>query len=115
MVSSSVNTISTQTVRTVNTLPSDTSISSNVVNNTTTNSHMKNPPLNMGVIIPPDAHYKPIIYSDHRATKEFNQLNQDIYTSAQKSKNIREKKTPLSVKILAGIAAIAATILIFKK
>jgi len=76
---------------------------------------MKNPPLNMGVIIPPDAHYKPILYSDIKATAQFNQLNRDIYTSAQKSKNIRERKTPLSIKILAGIAAITGAIIIFKK
>jgi hypothetical protein len=74
------------------------------------NAHMKNTPLNIGVIIPPDAHYKPVLYSDVRATAEFNQLNRDIYDGVKKSKNINEKKTPLSIKILAGIGAICAGI-----
>ena len=71
---------------------------------------MKNAPMRVGVIIPPDAHYKPVLYSHEKATAEFNQLNKDIYDGVKKSKNINKKKTPLSVKILAGIGAICAGI-----
>ena len=79
------------------------------------NAHMKNAPLNVGVIIPPDAHYKPVLYSDVKATAQFNQLNQDIYAGVKRSKNINEKKTPLSIKIIAGIGAIIASIFAFNK
>lgn len=79
------------------------------------NAHMKNTPLNVGVIIPPDAHYKPVLYSDVKATAQFNQLNRDIYDGVKRSKNINEKKTPLSIKIIAGIGAIIASIFAFNK
>lgn len=79
------------------------------------NAHMKNAPLNVGVIIPPDAHYKPVLYSDVKATAQFNQLNRDIYDGVKKSKNINEKKTPLSIKILGGIGAICAGIFAVNK
>ena len=74
------------------------------------NAHMKNTPLNVGVIVPPDAHYKPVLYSDVKATAQFNQLNRDIYDGVKRSKNINEKKTPLSIKILGGIGTICAGI-----
>ncbi len=79
------------------------------------NSNMKNQPLNMGVIVPPDDHYRPILYSDVKATQEFCRLNQDIYQGVKRSKNIKEKKTPLSVKIIFGIIAAAASIPLIKK
>lgn len=79
------------------------------------NAHMKNAPLNVGVIVPPDAHYKPVLYSEVKATAEFNQLNRDIYDGVKRSKNINEKKTPLSIKILAGIGATIATIFAVNK
>ena len=78
--------------------------------NNNVNAHMNNRPLVVGVIVPPDDHYKPVLYSDVKATNEFNNLNRDIYQGVKRSKNINKKKTPLSVKILAGIAAICAGI-----
>ena len=79
------------------------------------NAHMKNSPLNVGVIIPPDDHYRPVLYSDRAATAEFCNLNRDIYQSMKKSKDIREKKTPLSVKIIFGIVALCASVPLIKK
>lgn len=116
-INNNVNTIST--VKTVKTTDGNTTTYINNENiqkiNNNPPSNMKNPPLNVGVIIPPDAHYKPILYSDHKATADFVQLNRDIYQSAKKSKNINKKKTPLSVKILAGLAVIGGSILFFIK
>ena len=107
-VNGSVNTVSavstvnptnnTNTVKTANTvIYSD-------------NNHMKNPEFNVGVIVPPDEHYKPVLYSDAKATNSFVRLNRDIYQGVKNSEDIREKKTPLSIKILLGVAALAAAI-----
>lgn len=71
------------------------------------NSNMHNKPLNVGVIYPPDEHFKPILYSDRSATMSFNLLNNDIYQSAQKNKKLNEKKMPLSPFFLLGLAALA--------
>lgn len=75
-----------------------------------TNAHMKNPPLNMGVIIPPDDHYKPVLYSDREASKAFNQLDHDIYQSVKKSEKANNKKTPKSVFWVLGLTALALCI-----
>ena len=110
----SVNTVTTvNTVNSVNTANPQNAVNTvNTVNTVTynDNSHMKNQKLNVGVVVPPDDHYKPILYSDIKATASFNRLNQDIYDGVKKSKDPRKKKTPLSVKILLGIGAIAAAI-----
>ena len=78
--------------------------------NNNINAHMNNSPYVVGVITPPDNHYKPVLYSDAHATAQFNNLNRDIYQGVKSSKNINEKKTPLSIKILAGIGLICAGI-----
>lgn len=83
--------------------------------NSSVNSYMKNPPLQVGIIVPPDDHFKPVLYSDIKASYDFNRLNHDIYQGVKSSKNINEKKTPLSVKILLAIGAIAASIPLLKK
>lgn len=79
------------------------------------NQHMKNPPLNMGVIIPPNSHYTPVLYSHTKASRDFNQLDHDIYHSIQKSERIDRKKTPLSVFAALGIALSAFCIVGIKK
>lgn len=107
----SVNTVST--VNTVNTANNQNAVRTvNTVNTIiyNDNSHMKNQKLDVGVIVPPDDHYKPILYSDIKATASFNRLNQDIYQGVKKSKKINEKKTPLLVKIVLGLGACAAAI-----
>lgn len=81
------------------------------------NSHMKNPKLKVGIIIPPDDHYKPVLYSDSKAEAAFNQMNRDIYQGVKNSESLREKdrKTPISVKIILGTAAILLSIPLIKK
>ena len=92
------------------------SVNNNVITqNNGVNAHMKNTPVNVGILIPPDAHYKPILYSQEKATAEFNQLNRDIYDGVKKSKNINDKKTPLSIKILAAITSTALAIFAINK
>ena len=88
-------------------------VNSSVNNNI--NAHMNNKPLVVGVIVPPDEHYKPVLYSDIKATAQFNNINRDIYQGVKTSKNLNEKKTPLSVKIILGIGAVIAAIPITKK
>ena len=72
------------------------------------NSNMKNPPLHVGVVVPPDDHYRPVLYSDSMASYNFNRINKDIYQGVKSSKNLNEKKTPLPVKIILCAATIAA-------
>ena len=62
----------------------------------------------VGVIVPPDAHYKPILYSHVKATAQFNKLNRAIYTGVKNSKSLRDKdkKTPLHVKIILTAGAL---------
>ena len=109
----SVNMVSTNAVNTVNTANYPNTVNSvNTVNTITynDNSHMKNQKVNVGVVVPPDDHYKPVLYSDAKASAAFNNLNRDIYQGVKKSKDPREKKTPLLIKIMFGIGAIAAAI-----
>ncbi len=109
----SVNTVRTvNTVSSASTAPQMPATTVNTVNTVTynDNSHMKNQKLNVGVVVPPDDHFKPVLYSDIKATASFNRLNQDIYQGVKKSKDPREKKTPLSIKILLGIGALVAVI-----
>lgn len=66
------------------------------------NSNMKGPKLDVGVIVPPDSHYKPVLYSDSEAEKNFNVLCKDIFQSTKKSGKINEHKTPKSIYIFLG-------------
>lgn len=73
------------------------------------NQNMKNPPVKIGVITPPDEFYKPVLYSDRTAGAMFNKLDHDIYYSAQNAKKLNEKKTPLSVYVALGSALLAVS------
>lgn len=79
------------------------------------NSNMQNQPLKVGVIYPPDVHYKPVLYSDRAATVSFNLLNHDIYESAQKSEKLNKKKMPVSAFVILGLAALAIAFPFIKK
>ncbi len=70
------------------------------------NQNMKNPPLNVGVINPPDKYYKPVLYSHTQAERELGAINRDVYVSIKNSESITKKKTPKSVFITLGIAAL---------
>lgn len=69
------------------------------------NVHMKLPDLKVGVLTPPDSHYKPVLYSDREASAKFQEMNADIYLKQKKLDFEDTKKTPKSVKAL-GIAGV---------
>ena len=71
------------------------------------NQNMKNPPLNVGIINPPDRYYKPTLYSPAQAERELGAINQDVYQSVQKSERINKKKTPKSLIVLLSLVALA--------
>lgn len=71
-----------------------------VSNNSKTN-------VNVGIITPPDSHYKPILFSNSQAEKDFKQLNYDVYKGMNKVKPAEKHKTPTLIKILLGFAGIA--------
>lgn len=79
------------------------------------NANMKNPPLNVGVIIPPNDHYKPVLYSHEQASRQFNQLDHDIYYSIKKSEKANKHKTPKSVFWVLGLTALAIAFPFLKK
>ncbi len=79
------------------------------------NQNMKNPPLRVGVITPPDEFYKPVLYSDRVAGAMFNKIDHDIYYSAQNAKKLNEKKTPTSVYVALGLTALAVSFPFVKK
>ena len=79
------------------------------------NQNMKNPPLNVGIINPPDKFYKPVLYSPVQAEAELGRINHDAYVSIKKSESITEKKTPISVFVALGLAALAICIPSIKK
>ena len=73
-----------------------------VVKENIANKPMHNGPYVVGEISVPDSHYIPELYSHYQATKDFNQLDRDIYQTQEQSKSADRKKTPKSV-IYAGI------------
>ena len=72
------------------------------VPNNSVNLNMKNPDLHVGVITPPDSHYKPVLYSDREASAKFNAMNADIYSKQKKLDFEDTKDTPKSVKYIAA-------------
>ena len=76
----------------------------NVKNSSVNVVKMKNPDLHVGVITPPDKHYKPVLYSDREASAKFNEMNADIYAKQKRLDFEDTKKTPKSVKYI-GIAS----------
>lgn len=79
------------------------------------NNPMKNTDFNIGVIVPPDKHQKPVLYSEAEARKQFNQMNSDIYGKRKVCSFEETKKTPFLIKWGAITAAVAAAgIWIFK-
>ncbi len=75
--------------------------------NVSVNQHMKNTGFNVGVVVPPDRFYKPVLYSDAKASHDFQMLNRDIYEGRKKAKKLNEKKTPKSVFVFLGLASLA--------
>lgn len=79
------------------------------------NQHMKNKGFNVGIVTPPDKFYKPVLYSDAKATHDFQMLNKDIYEGQKRAKKLNEKKTPKSVFIFLGAASLAIAFPFLKK
>lgn len=84
-------------------------------NGVSVNQNMKNLPLRVGVIVPPDNHYKPVLYSHVQASKDFQVLNHDLYVSMKNSEDIRKKKTPTSVFVALGLGALVIAFPFIKK
>ncbi len=68
-----------------------------VVKENAANLPMKNPPYVLGEVQAPDYHPEPEIYSHYKATKNFNQISQDIFVKQKKEKRADRKKTPVGV------------------
>ncbi len=79
------------------------------------NPNMKNPPLSVGVITPPNDHYKPVLYSHVQASRDFQVLNHDLYVSMKNSESIEKRKTPKSVFVALGLGALALCYPLIKK
>ena len=79
------------------------------------NSHMRNVNFNVGILTPPDDHYKPVLFSPVKATKDFCKLNQDIYQEQKKVKKLNDKKTPKSVFVFLGLASLAPAFMLIKR
>lgn len=63
----------------------------------------------VGVIVPPDSFPKTQLYSYTEGQKMYSQMSNDLYENSKKAKP-QKKKTPLIVKMLAGLAALALSI-----
>ncbi len=79
------------------------------------NQNMKNPPLNVGIITPPDRFNKPTLYSHVKATRDFNKLSEDIYVSVKKSESYDKRKTPKSVYAILSAIGLTSAFFIIKK
>lgn len=86
-----------------------------IMESVSVNQHMKNTGFNVGVVIPPDRFYKPVLYSDAKATRDFQMINKDIYEGQKKAKKLNEKKTPKSVFVFLGLASLAMAFPFLKK
>lgn len=71
------------------------------------NQNMKNSSFNVGIIQTPDSYYKPVLYSHVQASRDFNRLDEDIYQSMKKYEGKDTRKTPKSVFVALGAAALA--------
>ena len=72
------------------------------------NNTMKNQPYVAGELSAPAPHPTPILYSHYQATKDYNALNQDIYTKTKHSKSADTPKTPKSVFAFLGAIGLVA-------
>ena len=86
---------------------------SGVENNVNTTQVQK--PLNVGVLTPPNALHKPVLYSDKEADYKFKQIAKDIYDKEHSKKFEDKRKTPLSVKLTLLAAALSGGWIVFKK
>lgn len=70
----------------------------------------------VGELIPPDSHYKPVLYSSIEADKNFKTLNRDVYQNLSKFQAKDRYKTPKSVfAILIGAILTVPAVFLTKK
>lgn len=81
-----------------------------VVKENPANKPMLNAPLLVGVVPAPDKHPKPIIYSEKEADLLCRNDRKDIFEKGQKYSFIDNHKTPKSIFVIPGLAAIGALI-----
>ena len=74
-----------------------------VVKENIANKPMHNPPYVLGVIQAPDYHLEPELYSHFKATKEFNQISNDIFEKKQKEKPADRKKLQSEYGVHLGL------------
>ena len=86
-----------------------------VVKHNEANNPMHYGPYTVGNIIPPDKCYVPELFSHLKATKEYNQINTDIYEASKKSPPADRNKTPKSVIAAFALGATALAIFLVKK
>lgn len=86
-----------------------------VVKQNEANKPMHYGPFVAGNIVPPDKTYEPQLYSHYTATKEYNQMDKDIFESKNKSKPADRLKTPKSVLYGLAIAGITAAVFLIRK
>ena len=83
------------------------------VNNIVNNQVQK--PLNVGILTPPNALHKPVLYNDKEADYQFKPIAKDIYQKENSQKFEKKRKTPLSVMLTLIAAAAGGGWLVFKK
>ena len=77
------------------------------------NQNMKLGNYTSGVINPSDFCYNPVLFSDYECTKQFHQMERDVYQQTHKNRKIgKSKKMPKSVFVFLTLA-IAIPLVIF--
>jgi hypothetical protein len=70
----------------------------------------------VGLLTPPDSHYKPVLYSSREAEKSFNQLNRDVYQQLKQTRPEDKHKMPKSVyAVLIGAILTPPVIFLIRK
>ena len=73
------------------------------------------PALTVGVLNPPNALHKPVLYSEKEADTQFKQLSKDNYQAEHSQKFEQKRKTPLSVFLTVFAAAVGSGYLVYRK
>ncbi len=68
------------------------------------NEPMKIGNYNAGVISTPGMHYTPVLFSDYECTRQFHQMERDVYEHKKKNNGFgRDLKTPKSLYVILGL------------
>jgi len=79
------------------------------------NNLVSNNKLNVGVINVPNELHKPVLYSHKEGAMQSQMLMHDIYEKEKANNFDNKRKTPISVLVTLGIAAIGAGWITFRK